>query len=973
MPTSIGRTQHIFASEKRNTCQSSILARWQYFTLLCLLVGCIGADSSAAQTCYNTGDPTYSTSTNEQITICHSTADEGLYYTSPQYVAGTQYGQTGFNVQPLRIAPNTYRTVVHTASPKLTDATNCPLSDLGEPGWPQNPPPAPPGFPTFQHWIPVTPGWEWCFNGDSIQEASYNATGPTDPTPYTMGSTPQFVLWGTETNPGAVNFYGGTTNQSVATLSSGLSANTSYSQLSVNPLPFNIPWNGRLTLSNGSNNVTVTVAPQTFVTTTSALTSGSEYSQISVTQTPNALSSGELLILANGQQFDYLVVQARLCALASQLTSGTSYSTLSVTALPYTLPAGTVVVIGQSSTNQSVTLSATASAGSTSISVNSFIANANYNIGTNVLSPSVPTGSTTIPVNTFISNYSYPAGAQVQTAGIPQGATTIPLTTTLTPQNSYPAASTLTLLNDQGGFGGSANIMVVAGRYYRPWNDPYYYAYFVGERKIDDNPSCPWVPTYQGACGWREILEEARTTDFVNWDVLTNHSWVPMANLDANNYPVPINDRNGNPIESSYATTAAKVGSLLGSVNQVYTAADGVHTFRYFYADHPNTGNWQSDLQVWNLYEREATTADNNAFDGTGNIVWSAPTLVGQVPGGLVRVAKAHGANRWALVYSAHNGSNPTTDVQVEYSADMTGLPYTQWLSPLSHLLSKLPPDGTDYLNVQVGRVYGNGYAYTDPNTGLSKGYGDLIAQPDFMTDRDGNLAAPDAETPGYARGGMLTWTDFPFIVDNTTGSDSLWLGIYGSKVYQADFDISNNVTGDLVVNGDFATQTFTGNAALDGWTLLDNSQSSLGGGTNYPPSVVNGPDYPNAVAALLGPALSSNSEAVGGSGIDQIVNIPAGSHQATLSFSYNPSCPAGGGDFQTIYAYNVDTGAVNWVILPSCDNSQSWKSTTANLSSFIGHPVMLIAETRKANTTNTAPVRMLLGCETACFSLAVQ
>ena len=434
-------------------------------------------------------------------------------------------------------------------------------------------------------------------------------------------------------------------------------------------------------------------------------------------------------------------------------------------------------------------------------------------------------------------------------------------------------------------------------------------------------------------------------------------------------YPVPVTDRNGNPIEGSYPSTAGGVGGLLGSVNQVYTA-DGVHTFRYFYSDHPNTGNWQSDLQIWNLYERDASTNDNGAFDSTGNIIWSAPHLVGPARGGgLVRVAKAHGANRWALVFTGNNGTNPTTDAQVEYSADMTGLSYNQWLTPLSHLLANLPPSGTDYLNVQIGRVYGDGYAYTDPTTGLGKGYGDLIAQVDFMTDRDGNVAAPDAETPGYTRGGMLIWTDFPIIEDNSTGNNNVWIGTYEAMIYRAGFDVSGNVTGDLAVNGNFATQTFTGNPALDGWTMINES------GTNYPASVVTGSNFPNAASALIGPPLTATSEAVGGSGIYQIINIPSSAHTASLSFSYWNECPAGtsSGDFQTAYVYNVDTGAVTWVVPPACDNSQTWESASADLTSFIGYPAQFVFESIKASTTNTAPVFTLLGCATSCVSVDVQ
>lgn len=71
--------------------------------------------------------------------------------------------------------------------------------------------------------------------------------------------------------------------------------------------------------------------------------------------------------------------------LGAALTSGSTYTSLTVSALKNPARAGSNVVIGQgSSTNQSVTLSADAAIGATTLQVDSFTANAAYASGVNV-------------------------------------------------------------------------------------------------------------------------------------------------------------------------------------------------------------------------------------------------------------------------------------------------------------------------------------------------------------------------------------------------------------------------------------------------------------------------------------------------------------------------------------------------------------------------------------------------------------
>ncbi len=964
---------------------------WQVrlLTIVCMCIA--GTGRSPAQNCYTSGD-------TNPLTLCHSTAGEGLYYATPQYQNNVTYGQAAYNFNPIRTAPGVYHTIFHSGPKKLTDSTNCPLTaipgagpGIGYPGLlsrTTNP------FPTLMGYVPPEPLYQYltCVVGDDTQGGVYTATGPSDTGPYTLSNSTSFVLTGQTTIPAATNYYGATSGSSVTTLTAALTANQQYTSLSVNPLPFYVGgatptvaqnYSTNLTIGTGSSVHNVVLAQVGLnATLASPISQGSFYAILSV-QSPGiltALPPGANLSVGSNS----VTTSPILAMLTSGLTSGTSYSTLTVQSLPYSIAAGTVLTLGQSPLPgqpipQQVTVNSLASAGATAISVDSFTANANYPASsTAVLSPAIPAGATEIPVKGFYAASTAAAGTQLMGNGLPLGTTIIPIEP-FTPTVTYPAGTQVTLLNDAGG--GDGNQMVVAGRYYYPWNDSYYYAYFIGEARVGNN-TCPWVGN-GGACNSREALQEARTTDFVNWQLLTNKPasmggpWVNAADINSTYYPVPVKDQNGNPIEGNYPDTYLGARGLLGTINQVYTSADGVHTFRYFYSDHPaptSANSWQSDLQYYNLYEREASTDNPAAFDSTGNIVWSAPVLVAtNVPGsGLISIAKAHGLNRWAIAYPDGNGSNPTTDYHVEYSSDMTGLPHAGWLAPLTHLLNNLPSFTTNYLNIQIGRYYGAGYkSNPDPNNQV-KGYEDIIAQPFYMTDRNGNLDSPDNLTPGWQNGGMLTWTDFPYVFDKVTpGGPITRIGAYGGQGYQATFTVSNNAVGDIAVNGDFATQIFTGNPAYDGWTLFDAS----GGGTNYPATIVVNGLLPNGQVADVGPPNLSGTESVGGSGMYELLTIPSTISSATVSFSYFNQCAAGtsSGDYQTAYVYDLNTQVAKFVIPPACDNSQTWKTATADITSFKGDPTLFYFEAIKVSTSNDSPVAILIGCENDCFTVNIQ
>lgn len=988
-----------------------------------LLFASLGlASAQGTTTCYQSGDFTPTTQ-NQTITICHTNTYnvnyEYLFYATPQPNPGTSYGQIAYNFNPVRTAPGTYDTLFHTGPQKLNDTVNCPLGAapvMGQPppvgiGYPGFPTPYNPMvFPTIAGRSPPNPFYLYdsCVVGDDIQQSSYAATGPSDTGPYQLINPSTFVITGQTGIPDAPNFYGGTTKEAVVRLSAALNPNIPYTSIPVAALPFDIggiapsaasTFSATLLLSDGTHSMNVVLAPLALgATTTNNVAIGDYVSNVIISSPglPHALPPGAGLLIGNLS----LSTNPVVTTLQTGLVKGSGYNSLSVVNLPYTIAAGTVLTLSTSvgygqPIPQQVTVSAIAQAstGVTTISVNSFTANNDYNstnMNNQILSPATPAGATNIPVSPLYSSFAAPAGTPLMATAIQRGATSLP-TVSFQPNFAYQpgTGSSLTLQNDAGG-GGTGNQMTLRGRNYDPYGEAYYYSFFIGEQRVPNTTNCPWLGN-SALCNASEVLLEARATidsfnNISNWMILTNDPSTPWHTFaDANDptkpyHATPVLDQGGNPIVGSYPGTTQGVSGLLGTMNQVYTPKDGAHTFRYFYSDHPapppgNTTSWQSDLLYFNLYEREAVTGDPNAFDSTGNIRWSAPQLIAtNVPGsGLIDVAKAHGLNRWAVAFPDSNGLNQTTDYRIEYSTDMTGLTHDKWIDPLKHLLANLTVPGSHYLNVQAGRLYGPGFRSSDAHNQV-RGYEDVISQPFYMTDPDGNITAPDNGSPGYTRGGMLTWTDFPLVYDNTQpdpNGNHTGFGTYGGKAYQASFDVSGNLTGEFATNGDFATGVFTGNSLYDGWTLFDASGGSPG--TNYPPTIFRNPAEPNGQVAVVGPPAGSSSELPGGSGMYQLITVPSTPAQVTLSFSYLNQCSSNiSADYQTAYVYTTDNipNPLLTVVPASCDNSNTWQTKTVDITRFKTHPTYFYFITHKANSTGPMPVTMFLGCKNACFTV---
>ncbi len=303
----------------------------------------------------------------------------------------------------------------------------------------------------------------------------------------------------------------------------------------------------------------------------------------------------------------------------------------------------------------------------------------------------------------------------------------------------------------EAGLSGGANPMMVSGR--RADGDPYYYMFFLGV--VSD--------AGQGTA-WRNVLLEARTTDFVSFDVLSGESastaaWVAFAPDGIP--PAIVTDVAGHRLVSNHPAPVAPADSTNpqrppGSVNTAGLFGSVVHIaghYDYFYTDQD-----VANPAVTHLYLR---TADD--ISGAGR--WSEPSVVMDVPPEvIVRVAKARGADRWAVLYSCLRSLRPfLSDICVRYTATLA-IDGEGGLSALR--LFNAPFDG----------ISGSALGLLGGSANLRTG-GFLKAQQFYMTDADGNLAAPPDAGP--AVGGVLTWLDLP-----------LDLGIFGASTYWAEWTV---------------------------------------------------------------------------------------------------------------------------------------------------------------------------------------
>jgi hypothetical protein len=108
--------------------------------------------------------------------------------------------------------------------------------------------------------------------------------------------------------------------------------------------------------------------------------------------------------------------------LTSALTQGIAYTSLTVASTPRQINSGDTIIIGSGPTTQTVTASAPANAGSSSVSVNSFTASANFSANTIVTDITDAQGLTACitPINYFDVQTEYVNGNTANVTGIYQ-------------------------------------------------------------------------------------------------------------------------------------------------------------------------------------------------------------------------------------------------------------------------------------------------------------------------------------------------------------------------------------------------------------------------------------------------------------------------------------------------------------------------------------------------------------------------
>jgi hypothetical protein len=296
------------------------------------------------------------------------------------------------------------------------------------------------------------------------------------------------------------------------------------------------------------------------------------------------------------------------------------------------------------------------------------------------------------------------------------------------------------------GFSGGANPMTVGGS--AAAADPYFYVLFLGV-------------TSDGGKGkaWRNVLLEARTRDFVGYDVLEDRdgqpAWIAFAGDRA--LPAVVRDVSGRPIVSNQAAPVENGSSpdRLRPAGAVVTAGlfgsileyDGL--YYYFYPDQD-----PDDARRNHLYVRTAKSLASNGQLSEPRIVLDIPPEI------MFRVAKAHDMNRWAILYNCLRSVQPfVLDVCLQYTANMN----LGGEGGLSSLVLFDGPVYTGQSHFALGLVGG------DQQFDSGKF---LKIQHYYLTDRAGNLAVPRARSEPI--GGLLTWTDLPRDLQ-LSGADTYW------------------------------------------------------------------------------------------------------------------------------------------------------------------------------------------------------
>jgi hypothetical protein len=292
------------------------------------------------------------------------------------------------------------------------------------------------------------------------------------------------------------------------------------------------------------------------------------------------------------------------------------------------------------------------------------------------------------------------------------------------------------------GWGGAGNPMVVKGA----GRDPYYYMFFVAVTDDDRDRDLQ-------EADFRHYLCQGRLLNLRDWELRTGLTsqgpvWRPFR-ADApveERRPYLLKDTTGQPIRSHVAAKFEDTQGLLGSICR------DQDTYYFFYTCPDPDGSTY-------LFVRTLAAQD------LGGGSWSAPERVSSDPlmrGTLVKVAKAHGMDRWAVFYNGYKevGGKLVGDLMLQYT----------------ERLIVVGPGGISELRFYD--YWRQGHAVSrDKYLGLASGT-TPGAQFYFMIDDCGNLTVASQEDQSYRRGGFVFWTSF-------TGS------VYGDDVYRAGWDVT--------------------------------------------------------------------------------------------------------------------------------------------------------------------------------------
>jgi hypothetical protein len=304
------------------------------------------------------------------------------------------------------------------------------------------------------------------------------------------------------------------------------------------------------------------------------------------------------------------------------------------------------------------------------------------------------------------------------------------------------------------GISGGGNPMVVQGC--RWANDDHFYMFFLGVESDG----------FRGEA-WRNVLLEARTLDFIHFELLEDNGagssiWAPFRGDSA--MPTPVKAIDGQVIQSNqpaYRAPAQTVhGPPAGSITTtglIGSVVEYEHFYYYFYTDQDPANPARN-----HLYVRTATDLSTNG-------AWSAPKSITDTPPMvLVRVAKAVGMDRWAVLYNClRSSAEAVSDICLQYTGNMK-------ITGPGSIGDLLLLDGSKRMGSSPFALGLRGGKLSRPGEATFK------AQHDILTDREGALVLPEAARRHTALGGLLTWMDMPpsFMV-------------FGAPTYWAEWDVS--------------------------------------------------------------------------------------------------------------------------------------------------------------------------------------